>query len=154
MKEEFCYLLRVRYAECDAQQVVFNGRYVDYIDIAATEFFRIIWGDYKEMLSLGIDTQVVNVSVNWKGPAHFDDVLAITVKVQRIGNTSFTLGINYYQYPSLKSIATGEITYVLVTTKDHTKMTIPPETRLLLEKGGPGVIVNHAGVEEINLAIG
>ena len=46
MTNDFCYLLRVRYSECDAQKVVFNGRYSDYVDIAAGEFTRAIWGDY------------------------------------------------------------------------------------------------------------
>jgi len=36
----FRLLLRVRYGECDAQQVVFNARYGDYVDVAATEFYR------------------------------------------------------------------------------------------------------------------
>ena len=34
----FELLLRVRYSECDAQEVVFNARYADYADLAATEF--------------------------------------------------------------------------------------------------------------------
>ena len=51
MRDEFCHLLRVRYSECDAQKVVFNGRYVDYIDIAVTEFMRVIWGNYNDILS-------------------------------------------------------------------------------------------------------
>ncbi len=30
LSENFTLLLRVRYGECDAQQVVFNARYADY----------------------------------------------------------------------------------------------------------------------------
>jgi acyl-CoA thioesterase FadM len=40
----FRYLLRVRYGECDAQKIVYNARYGDYVDLAATEFLRAIWG--------------------------------------------------------------------------------------------------------------
>ena len=36
IKNQFTLLLRVRYGECDAQEVVFNARYADYIDIAMT----------------------------------------------------------------------------------------------------------------------
>ena len=36
VEDQFTLLLRVRYGECDAQEVVFNARYADYIDIAMT----------------------------------------------------------------------------------------------------------------------
>ncbi len=147
MKEEFCYLLRVRYAECDAQKVVFNGKYVEYIDIAVTEFIRVTLGSYEELNALGIDYQVVSVTVNWKAPAHFDEVLAIHVQLQKMGNTSFTLDIGFYNYQTKTLVATGQITYVLVNPKEHNKKPIPADMRAILEKGAPGVVVNHAGVE-------
>ena len=40
MTQRFRYYLRVRYQECDAQQVVFNARYGDYIDLTCFEFLR------------------------------------------------------------------------------------------------------------------
>ena len=40
MSQRFRYYVRVRYQECDAQHVVFNARYGDYIDLACFEFLR------------------------------------------------------------------------------------------------------------------
>jgi len=37
VSEPFRFIFRVRYAECDPQQIVFNARWGDYVDIAATE---------------------------------------------------------------------------------------------------------------------
>ena len=51
----FTLLLRVRYGECDAQQVVFNPRYADYVDVAATEYFRTLFGGYDAFLDRGLD---------------------------------------------------------------------------------------------------
>lgn len=147
MKEEFCYLLRVRYAECDAQQVVFNGKYVEYIDIAVTEFVRVSLGNYKELIASGIDYQVVSITVNWKAPAHFDEVLAIHIRLLKMGNTSFTLEVGFYNYQDETLVATGQITYVVVNSIEHNKMPIPANMRAILEKGAPGVVVNHSGVE-------
>ncbi len=146
MKKDFCYLLRVRYAECDAQQVVFNAKYVEYIDVAITELFKALWGDYQNLLDRGMDTQVVNVNVSWKAPAHFDEVIALYMKHKRTGNTSFTLAVDFINYQTGHQIATGEITYVLVTVKEHQKMTIPDDFRKELEACATGVIINHAGV--------
>ena len=38
----FRYYLRVRYIECDAQKVVFNSRYSEYVDVSINEFLRAI----------------------------------------------------------------------------------------------------------------
>jgi len=145
MDKDFCYLLRVRYAECDAQKVVFNGRYVDYIDVAMTEFTRVIWGDYNDVVAAGIDYQVVNVSVDWKAPAHFDNVLAITIKADHIGTTSFSLSVHFYSHDNTTLIASAKIVYVMVSTAQHIKTAIPDDMRLALEKGAPNVTIDHAG---------
>lgn len=149
MNNEFCYLLRVRYAECDAQKVVFNGRYVDYIDIAFTEFMRAVWGDYNDILSDGIDSQVVSLSIDWKAPAHFDEILAVKVKPVRIGKTSYTLQVDFYNYESSKMLASAKIVYVMVRVRQHTKMEIPEDMRRQLEKGAPGVTIDHAGTKAV-----
>jgi len=146
MSQDFKHLLRVRYAECDGQNVVFNGRYVDYIDVAVTEFMREVWGNYQDLLATGIDSQVVGLSLNWKAPAHFDDVLAISIKPARIGNTSYTLAVSFQNHARQSPVALAEITYVMVSAGDHQKMTIPQTMREQLARGAPGVVVNHAGV--------
>lgn len=149
MNNEFCYLLRVRYAECDAQKVVFNGRYVDYIDIAFTEFIRAVWGDYTDILSEGIDSQVVSLSIDWKAPAHFDEILAVRVKPVRIGTTSYTLQVDFYNYETSKLLASARIVYVMVRVAEHIKMKIPEAMRRQLEKGASGITVDHAGANAV-----
>lgn len=147
MNKEFCYLLRVRYSECDAQKVVFNGRYVDYVDLAVTEFMRVVWGDYNDILAKGIDNQVVRLSIEWKAPARFDDILAITVKPIKIGSSSYTLQIDFYNYETKKSIASAEIIYVMVSASQFTKLEIAKDMREHLEKGASGICIDHAGLK-------
>jgi len=147
MNNDFCYLLRVRYSECDAQKVVFNGRYVDYIDIAVTEFMRVIWGNYNDILADGIDNQVVNLSINWKAPAHFDEIIAVTVKPIRIGNSSYSLQIDFHNYENSQILASAEIIYVMVSAVQHIKMEIPQGMRKQLEEGANGIKIDHAGLK-------
>jgi acyl-CoA thioester hydrolase len=146
MEKEFTYLLRVRYSECDAQKVVFNGKYAEYVDIAATEYVRGLWGQHDGIFARGIDFQVVNLNISWRAPARFDDVLAISVKTNHIGNSSYGFGFEFSQYNTDTIIATAEAVYVAVDAKDFTKITIPDDLRLSLEAGVPGVVINHAGV--------
>jgi acyl-CoA thioester hydrolase len=144
--EQFTLLLRVRYGECDAQQVVFNARYADYIDIAMTEYFRAAVGGFQILLDKGLDNQVVSLHIDWHSSAKFDDVLAIAVTSTKVGNTSYGFEILITDFKSQKLIAKSTMTYVMVDTQNHQKTPVPDWLRekLLLCASFP--LINHAGV--------
>jgi acyl-CoA thioester hydrolase len=144
--KDFTYLLRVRYSECDAQKVVFNGKYAEFVDIAVTEYIRAVWGDYNDVLAMGLDSQVVNLNISWKASSTFDDVLAIEVNTTHIGNSSYTIGFKLFDYETGNAVASAEIVYVMVSSTEFAKMAIPDELKKKLELGSPGPIVNHSGV--------
>lgn len=130
----FRYYLRVRYGECDAQKVVFNARYGEYADLAVTEFFRAL--GYGEALIGGeLDYQLVRQVLEWKAPARFDQVLELSVRTARLGNTSFTLGIEFRVAGAPAVIATAETVYVLVNASTLAKKPLPPDLREALARG-------------------
>lgn len=145
MDSPFELLMRVRYGECDAQQVVFNARYGDYVDVAATEFYRALFGSYQRLLDRGLDSQVVRMTIDWRSPARFDDVLALRVQVVRLGTTSYTLRVDILQQADARPVAEAEVTYVMVQTADYSKTALPDDLRALLERGAPGIRINQAG---------
>lgn len=145
MNDKFCFVMRVRYGECDAQQVVFNSRYGEYADVAVTEYFRVLFGGIKEMLNQGLDTQVVRFAIDWKSPARFDDVLGITVETTRVGKTSFTLQVNFSEFSSKRPLAFSEVTYVLVSAGQHEKVVMADDFRQKLVSGATDVVINHSG---------
>ena len=140
----FRYLLRVRYGECDAQQVVFNARYADYVDLTVTEFWRAMGLSYTEMMAQGLDNQLVSLSLQWTSPGRFDDVLAVDVETLRLGTTSFTLSFSFSQYPSARPIATAEAVYVLLDIDQWRKTPIPDVLRERLTAGARGLVIDHA----------
>lgn len=124
----FTHSLRVRYGECDAQKVVFNARYGDYVDIAVLEFMRALpMGE--RFLNGELDYQLVKQTTEWFAPACFDDVLTITVSVIRLGNTSFTLLAAFRKAGSDKVIVSSETVYVLMDGASLQKIPLPPEIR-------------------------
>jgi acyl-CoA thioester hydrolase len=141
----FRLLLRVRYGECDAQQVVFNARYGDYVDVAATEFYRAVFGSYQALLEQDLDSQVVRMVTDWSAPARFDEVLQLEVRTLRLGNSSFTLEVDIRRQADQAAVARAEVTYVMVDARAFTKVAIPEAIRALLERGAAGVTVNQAG---------
>ena len=121
---------------------------MEYIDVAFTEFTRVIWGDYNDILSSGIDSQVVSLNIDWISPSYFDDVLSIKVKAVHIGKTSYTLQVDFTNHASGSKIASAKIVYVMVSAIEHKKIQIPEKFKLQLSHGAPGVISDHAGIEK------
>jgi len=140
----FVYYLRTRYIECDAQKVVFNSRYGEYTDVAVSEFIRAI-GYGEEMKTGGFDVQLVKQTTQWKAPARYDDVLEISVETTHIGNTSFTLFAEFRIAGHENVIVTVETVYVHVDHKTLRKEPLPDHRREALQRGAPGVAVDHAG---------
>lgn len=143
MPQPFRYYLRVRYGECDAQKVVFNARYGEYVDVAAVEFFRAL--GFRDMMITGpLDYQVVKQTLEWKASARFDQVLEISVFAKHLGNTSFTLASEFRIAGAAAMVAVVETVYVLVDARTLAKTPLPPELRAALERGAAGVVTDHA----------
>jgi acyl-CoA thioester hydrolase len=140
----FTHYLRVRYAECDAQKVVFNARYADYVDVAVTEFMRAL-GFAPEMVSGELDYQLVRQTLEWRAPARFDQVLAIGIAARQLGTTSFTLRAEFRIADRDAVIATAETVYVLVDAVTLQKRELPARFRAALESGAAGTTSDHAG---------
>lgn len=143
MKPPFRYFLRVRYGECDAQHVVFNARYADYIDLAITEFLKAAFPG-RDVTNGSFEVQVVRQLIEWKGPARFDDVIEIEVGPKRFGTTSFTVGFALHR-PGEPAIVTAECTYVVIDKPTWTKRPLTAIERDCLETVARGKVVDHAG---------
>jgi acyl-CoA thioester hydrolase len=139
----FRYLLRVRYGECDSQKVVYNARYGDYVDLAAGEFLRVVWGD--AVFGGGYDYQLVRQLIEWRASLRYDEIVQITVSLAQIGTTSFVLAMELRPLGAPRPAAAAETTYVLTTEGELTKCVIPDDLRRRLEAGAPGVVIDHAG---------
>jgi acyl-CoA thioester hydrolase len=144
----FRYYTRVRYQDCDAQHVVFNARYGDYVDLAVTEFLRSSFPD-RDPFDGSFEIQVVRQLIEWKAPARYNDVLEITAQVSRFGTTSVTIAFEMRlagrEGPAADPIVTAEVVYVAVDGTTWKKRPFTPNERAKLEAGGAGKIVDHAG---------
>ncbi len=144
MSAPFRYYLRVRYAECDAQKVVFNARYGDYVDLGFSEFLRAL-GYGEAMASGALDFQLVKQTFEWKSSARYDDVIELSPRLKQLGNTSFTLYTGFRIAGTEAVFATAETVYVHVDGHSLAKQPLPAGLRAALERGAPGVVIDHAG---------
>ncbi|WP_439547092.1 acyl-CoA thioesterase [Sandarakinorhabdus sp.] len=92
----FIWTQRARYAEVDAQAVVFNSRYLEYFDIGITEYFRSV-GLYPEPNLQGApELHVVKAEVVYHAPVLLDEMMAICVRCEKVGRTSLTFAFEVH----------------------------------------------------------
>jgi len=140
----FRYYLRVRYIECDAQKVVFNSRYGEYVDVGINEFLRAT-GVLSDFVAGDLDFQLVKQTAEWRAPARFDQVLELSISAPKLGTTSFTCFTEFRIAGEDRVIVTVETIYVLVDAHTLTKRPLPDTLRAALRDGGRGQVTDHAG---------
>jgi len=132
----FTHRLRVRYNECDPQNVVFNANFLAYTDIAITELLRDAFGSYTQMIEThGVDQVVGEARIRYRAPARFDDVVDITLTMTHLGTTSTTTRFEMACEGTL--LAEGELRHVFVDPAGLGKTPIPDAVREALSAYGP-----------------
>ena len=127
MAEPFVYKLRVRYAECDHQGVLFNANYLAYVDHTITELWRAAYGGYTVMLDRGVDIVVAEANLRFLGSARFDDEVEVEALVSRIGTTSLTTTYRFLRTGELLLEAT--LRHVFVDRGTGAKTPMPQWAR-------------------------
>jgi acyl-CoA thioester hydrolase len=122
--------LRVRYAEVDAQGVVFNAHYLAWFDMNMTELWRAAFGSYQAALDRGIDMVVVTAELTYRSSARFDELVDLEVSVSVMGNTSLTTAHAVRRDGQL--LVSGTLRHVIVDTRTMTKIPIPEWARAAL----------------------
>lgn len=118
--------MRVRYNECDAQGVVFNGHYLGFFDVAITELWRE-FGGYQAMLAEGVDMVVAEARIRYLTPLRFDDEFDLVVRGIRVGNTSMTTELAAER--DGQACAEGELRHVFLDAAEGVKTAVPDEVR-------------------------
>lgn len=92
----FSHRIRVRWAEVDPQRVVFNARYLDYADIAMTEYWRAMHAS--GLWPYGDDMQfhVAKAVVQFRKPVFGDEEIDLLARTSATGRTSVTNAIELH----------------------------------------------------------
>ena len=123
--------LRVRWAEIDAQKIVFNGHYLMYFDTALAAYWRALALPYAQsMEALGGDLFVRKATVEYLASARYDDVLDIGMRCARIGNSSILFSGAVFLQDRL--LVSGELVYVFADPHTQTSKSVPPALREVL----------------------
>lgn len=75
--------IRVRYSETDAMGFLHHSNYLCYFEMGRTELLRAGGGSYRAMEEKGLFLVVTKVTVQYRQPARYDDLLTLTTRFAR-----------------------------------------------------------------------
>jgi acyl-CoA thioester hydrolase len=120
--------LRVRWAETDAQGIVFNGHYLTYFDVAITEYWRAVGLPYPAALAgTGVDLFAVKSTVEYVAPARYDDVIDVGCRAARLGRSSITFELAIWRAGDL--LTRGEVVYACADPIARKSVPVPDVIR-------------------------
>jgi len=96
--------------------VVYHGNYAQYFEMGRVEWLRNMGVSYKTMEESGVMLPVVSLTMNYKKPARYDDLL--TVKTIFKSQTTVKIEFDYEIYNEKKELLTiGHSMLVFVDMK-------------------------------------
>jgi len=111
-QEDFNIEVRVRYSECDPMNVAHHSAYPVWMEIARVEMLRQRGTAYRELEERGIFFVVARLSIRYRRPARYDDILQ--VRVRRLPSAGVKVDHEYEIHRGRELIATAETTIVCV----------------------------------------
>jgi acyl-CoA thioester hydrolase len=125
--------VRVRWIECDAQGIVYNGAYLGYLEIGQAEYYRNLgFAIYIIPQSGYFDFAVVKSTQEFKAPAKVDEIIELHVRVSNIGNTSLTLNLEIYPDGGDRLLTSIETVYVGYDAATESSKPVPDAIRQLV----------------------
>jgi acyl-CoA thioester hydrolase len=119
------FTVRVRYAETDQMGVVYHGNYAAYFEMGRVEWLRNLGLSYKEMEQAGVMLPVVSLTMNYKKPARYDDLLTVRTILKKQQGVKIEFDYEIYN-EAAELLTTGYSMLVFVDMKTGRPVS-PPE---------------------------
>ena len=113
----------VRYNETDQMSFVYHGNYVKYFEIGRITWLKKLGISYKQMEEDGVMLPVIELKINFKQPASFDDKLILTTRLKSI--PSYMIEFDFEIKRDDQIITIGYTKLVFLNTKTNKPMRCP-----------------------------
>ncbi len=120
--------VRVRYAETDQMGVVYHGNYAQYFEMGRVEWLRNLGVSYKSMEEAGIMLPVVSLTMNYKKPARYDDLLRVRTIFKKQDGVKIEFDYEIYNEAN-ELLTTGYSMLVFVDMKTGRPVSPPDYVR-------------------------
>ena len=124
---------RVPYADTDKMGVVYYGNYLTLFERARNELMRSCGFTYAECEAEGIMLPVVHAEVDYRAPAHYDDVLELTSWVKELRGVRIEIACEVRRKGEDRVLASGFTRHCFVSSSTF-RPVHPPERLVAAER--------------------
>lgn len=121
--------IRVRYADTDQMQFVYNGKYLEYFEVGRTELLRSCGLPYNSIEEIGYQLPLIEAGVKYKNPAFYDDLLEVEATVKVLYSPRVRIEYHVRRHDSENVVAEGFTEHVFIDLKTK-KAVRPPKLYL------------------------
>ncbi|MEW6701256.1 MAG: thioesterase family protein [Bacteroidota bacterium] len=121
--------IRVRYADTDKMQFVYNGKYLEYFEVGRTELLRSTGLPYSEVENQGYQLPLIETGIKYKQSAVYDDLLEVKATVKELNTPRVHIEYIVKRKGTDEIIAEGFTTHIFIRT-DTKKAVRPPKIYL------------------------
>ncbi len=111
--------ITARYAETDQMGVIHHAVYPVWYEVARTDFIKAFGISYSQMEQMGIMLPLIELSCNYKKPAHYEDELTIKVHISLLTHVKIEFTYEIFN-------VNGELIHVGSTLHAWTNLELKP----------------------------
>jgi 4-hydroxybenzoyl-CoA thioesterase len=129
------YRRRVQWGDGDAGHIVYTARFLDFVMEALEEWWRQVLGVdwYQLNLELGMGSPVVHVELDFRAPVIPGDVLAMEVRVVRLGRSSITFDVRARLADEARERFSAHMISSMIDNKRTRAIPVPKDFRARIE---------------------
>jgi acyl-CoA thioester hydrolase len=118
--------IRVRYADTDKMQFVYNGKYLEYFEVGRTELLRSFGLPYSKVEEAGYQLPLIEAGLKYKIPARYDDLLIIKATVKELYSPKIHIEYEIKNETTGNLVCEGFTTHIFIRV-DTIKAVRPPK---------------------------
>ena len=88
---QFVHRIRTRFAETDAMGIIHHAAYLPYLEEARVAYLRHLGHPYSDVRESGQNFAVLEVSVQYRRPLEFDEVVEVHLNAGAVSRAAFQL---------------------------------------------------------------
>ncbi len=116
--------IRVRYADTDKMQFVYNGKYLEYFEVGRTELLRSLGLPYSEVEKSGYQLPLLEAGITYKNSAKYDDLILVKATVKELYSPKVHIEYLITRKETEEIIAEGFTTHIFINAE--TKKAVRP----------------------------
>lgn len=128
------HTITVRYGETDQMGFAHHANYLLYLEEARTALMAALGVPYGDLEARGIGLPVRKANLRYRAPARFEDVLVVSVWIERVGPASITFGYRIDRPADGVYIADATMELAAIDLENGALCTLPEDLCACLER--------------------